>query len=390
MSRLRSFLSERPLLTAVLYTGQGILPLFLVSAQILQLEADLGFRVASIGLAAAAFYGVSALVANPAGTAIKRFGPRTGLRVGATFTVGAGLVAAAAQFAWMIPLATGLAGVGNALIQVAANVAIFDGVSSARQGLAFGAKQASVPLAGLLAGISLPVIGLLFGWRWGFVGAALIATAFALSAPEPKTRESVRRQEDPMGRPPKSLLVLVIGGFFAAAAGNSISLFIVPSAVNVGIAEGTAGFLLAACSSLVVAVRLAAGWTVDRRTSWGHLEMLALVGLGAAAAITLSTTSSAVAYLSLMPVALLGLWGWPGVFFFTVVTSYPRFPARASGLVLSVNLTGTVLGPLITGALAGAGRYSLSWLIVGGAGVVSAAAFFSSHRLVAEEVRSVA
>lgn len=188
-----------------------------------------------------------------------------------------------------------------------------------------------------------------------------------------------------MGRPPKSLLVILVAGFFAAASGNSVSLFIVPSAVDVGIAEATAGLLLAGCSFLVVAIRLGAGWTVDRRASWGHQEMMILLGSGAAAALLLSSLSSAGAYLILMPLALLGLWGWPGVYFFTVVTSYPKFPARASGMVLSVNLTGTVLGPLVVGALAGAGKYSTSWLVVGAAGIIASAALFASHRLVKRE-----
>lgn len=386
MTRLTRFLRSRPLLTAVLYTGQGILPLFLVSAQILQLDAELGFRVGNLGLAAASFYGASAIAANPAGSAIKRSGPKAGLRIGAMFTVAANLTAVVTQTAWMIPLAMVIAGIGNASIQVAANLAIFDGVSTGRQGWAFGAKQASVPLASLLAGLSLPIVGLLFGWRWGFVGAALIALAFAMAAPDPKTREPIRRQEEPMGRPPRSLLVLLAAGFFSAAAGNSMSLFVVPSAVNVGITEAMAGLVLAACSLAVVGVRLAAGWTVDRRASSGHLEMMVLVGLGAVAALTLGGTSSATAYIVLMPIALLGCWGWPGVYFFTVVTGYPRFPARASGMVLSVNLTGTVIGPLVVGALAGAGYYSTAWVLVGTAGLIAAAAYFASHRLTKREV----
>lgn len=384
--RLQAMLSRRPLLTAVVYTGTGILPLFLVSAQVLQLDRDLGFDAASVGLAAAAFFGASALAANPAGSAVRAIGPGKGLRVGVTLTLACCLVAASAQASWMIPLAVAIAGVGNAFIQVAANLAIFDGVSLERQGLAFGAKQASVPLASVLAGISLPVVGLVFGWRWGFALAALLAFAAVFSAPEPVTRHSQPRQEEPMGSTPRSLPALVVAGFFGAAAGNGISLFVVPSAVDVGIDEGTAGVVLATASLLVVAVRLAVGWTVDRRASSGHVEMAVLAGIGAAGALVLMSTGSPAAFLIAMPVALLGAWSWPGVFFFTVVSSYPSFPARASGIVLSGNLTGTVLGPLLVGALVSTGRYPLAWLFVTVSAIVAAAGFVASYSARRREV----
>ncbi len=376
---LRSSLSRRPLLTAVVYTGSGILPLFLVSAQVLQLEADLGFDATSVGLAAAAFFGASALAANPAGTAIRRMSPGFGLRAGASLTMACSFIAALAMTNWMILLAMAIAGIGNAFTQVSANLAIFDGVSRRRQGLAFGAKQAAVPLASVLAGISLPAIALVFGWQWGFGGAALLALGLAISAPEPRTRSGETREEKPMGRPPASLPVLVAAGFFGAAAGNGISLFVVPSAVDVGIGEATAGLVLAVCSVLVVVARLAAGWTVDRRASSGHVEMAILTASGAAGALALMSTTSSTAYLLAMPVALLGAWSWPGVFFFTVIHSYPDFPARASGVALSGNLTGTVIGPLLVGALVGSGRYPVAWLCVAIAAALATLGFLGSY-----------
>jgi hypothetical protein len=86
-------------------------------------------------------------------------------------------------------------------------------------------------------------------------------------------------------------------------------------------------------------------------------------------------------YLLAMPLAVLGAWGWPGVFFFTVVNAYPEFPARATGLVLSTNLMGTVAGPLVVGLLAGQGNYSAAWLFVSVAAAVSTLGFALSHRL---------
>lgn len=377
---LRAYLTPRALLTAVVYTGVSILPLFLVSAQILQLGREIDFGVGRLGLATASFFGMAALVANPAGRVISSIGPGRGLRGGSSLVLVSCVVLATASTWWTILLAMALAGIGNGFTQVAANVAIFDGVAEHRQGLAFGAKQASVPLASLIAGISLPLIGLAVGWRWAFAVAGLLALVFTISAPEPATRSGEARTETRTGRLPKSLFLLAVAGFCAALAGNGISLFIVPSAVDVGISEGTAGLVLAASSLLVVATRAGAGWTVDRRRTLGHIEMASLVGAGSIGAIFLMTTDSTAGYLVAMPLALVGAWGWPGVFFFTVVRSYPALPARASGFALSTNLTGTVLGPIVVGILAAAGNYSAAWLFVATAAAAAALAFVLSHR----------
>jgi MFS family permease len=382
-NRMSSYLQQRPLVTAVVYTGMGVLPLFLVSAHILQLGRELGFGVGRLGIATATFFGFAALAANPAGRIVARLGSRSGLRIGSVLTVVACFIGGTASVWWVVPVATAVGGVANGLIQVAANLAIFDGVAVGRQGFAFGAKQASVPMAGVLAGISLPVIGLIFGWRWVLALAGALAVFLAISVPRLETTRFENRQERSMGRPPLSLLLLALAGVTGAAAGNGVSLFIVPSAVDIGIEEAAAGAVLAACSILVVAVRIGAGWLVDRKESSGHIEMSWMAGAGAAGALVLMMATAPALYLAAMPVAVLGAWGWPGIFFFTVVRSNPELPARASGLALSSNLTGTVIGPLVVGALAGRGNYPGAWLFVGAAAAASTVAFVASHRLAA-------
>jgi MFS family permease len=368
-------------LAAVVYTGMGVLPLFLVSAQILQLERGIGFGVGQLGLATATFFGSAALAANPAGRVVAKVGPGRSLRIGGLLTLAACVIAGTATVWWLLPIATAVGGVGNGLIQVAANLAIFDGVAVGRQGLAFGAKQASVPMASVLAGISLPVIGLVFGWRWVFALAAILALTLAVSAPHLDMARAAERNERRIGKPPKSLLLLALAGICGAMAGNGLSLFIVPSAVDIGIEEGAAGAVLAVCSFLVVAIRLSAGWVVDRKQSSGYVEMAWMAGAGTIGALVLALSSAPAVYLVAMPVAVLGAWGWPGIYFFTVVHSYPEFPARASGLVLSGNLTGTVIGPLIVGSLAGRGNYPGAWLFVTVMAAISTFAFVASYRL---------
>jgi MFS family permease len=379
-NRLRTGLERSPLLTAVVYTGVGVLPLYLVSSQVLQLDQDISFGVAQLGLATAAFFGSAALAANPGGKLVSDMGPLAGLRVGSAATILSCLVAVTATAWWLIPIATAVGGVGNGIIQVASNVAIFDGVRQDRQGLAFGAKQASVPLASVLAGLSLPVIGLVFGWRWVFAGAVVLATILVLSAPRLGRGGAHSRIEEPLRRPAPSMLWLGLAGITGAAAGNGLSLFIVPSAVDIGLPEAAAGGVLAGCSLAVVGLRISTGWLVDRRRSSGHAEMAWMAGVGAIGALTLMVATGPGLYLVAMPLALLGAWGWPGLIFFTVVNTYPEFPARASGLLLSSNLTGVLVGPLVVGALAGRDNYPGAWLFVSICAAVSTIGFVMSRR----------
>ncbi|MDH3426589.1 MAG: MFS transporter, partial [Acidimicrobiia bacterium] len=136
-NRLSSVLGQRPLVTAVAYTVIAVLPVYLVGAQVLQLGRDLDFGVGRLGIATGAFFGGAALAANVAGRFMPRLGSVRGLRIGSALTVISCLLAGTAAVWWMVPVALAVGGVANGLIQVAANLAIFDGVAANRQGIAF-------------------------------------------------------------------------------------------------------------------------------------------------------------------------------------------------------------------------------------------------------------
>ena len=91
---VRAYLTSRALLTAVVYTGVVTLPLFLVSAQILQLGREIDFGVGRLGLATASYFGMAALAANPAGRVISRIGPGRGLSLGGFLAVASCVIVA--------------------------------------------------------------------------------------------------------------------------------------------------------------------------------------------------------------------------------------------------------------------------------------------------------
>jgi MFS family permease len=356
------FLMAHPMATAVLYVMTGVLPLYLTSSQIISLDADLGFTPARLALATSAYFGVGALVSPHVGRLVQRRSATFGLKAGSMFAASAALLASVAPRWWVLPLATALSGISNSFMQVGSNIVLVRVAAFERQGMSFGAKQGAIPLGSMLAGVLLPVVGIAVGWRVTFLMAVVLAlVAYSMAPPVPDAVTSPAPPSVRKGKVPKALLFLAIGGAFGGAAGNAVSLFVVPSAVHEGVSEAMAGTILAVCSALVVGIRIGSGWLADRTRSSGHREMAWLLGLGVVGCTILMTASSVPMYLVAMPLAMMGSWGWPGLVYFTVTSTNADDPARASGVVLGGNLTGTLVGPLVVGLLAERELYSTAW-----------------------------
>jgi MFS family permease len=375
------FLLAHPMATAVLYVATGVLPLYLTSSQIVSLSNDLGFSAARLGLATSAYFGVGALVSPLVGKLVQRRGATFGLQAGSIFVAVSAVVSASAGVWWILPLATALGGISNSFMQVGSNIVLVRGAKFERQGVSFGAKQGAIPLASMLAGLLLPILGIAVGWRATFLMAGALALVTLSVAPQiPNGPISTSAAAPKRGRVPRALLFLAIGGACGGAAGNALSLFVVPSAVDQGISEAIAGTILAVCSALVVAMRIGSGWLADRSGSSGHREMAWLLGLGVIGCAVLATSSSVPLYLIAMPIAMMGAWGWPGLVYFTVTSTNADNPARASGVVLGGNLTGTLVGPLVVGLLAERQFYAAAWAFCGVLSAVAMTAMVLSLR----------
>ena len=375
VKRGAGFLRARPMAAAVVYVMTGALPLYLTSAQIVSLQTELGFDPGRLGVATAAYFGVAAMLAPTAGRYVRSRGATSGLRTGAAFAAGASMIAAVSQTWWILPIATAVSGVANAFMQVGTNILLVQIARSDRQAISFGAKQAAIPMASSLAGVLLPVVGIALGWRWSFVIAATGAIVVRQVVPDipllPVQAEVPRRKRSPIPRP---LVFLAIAGACGGAAGNAVSLFVVPSAVEVGMSEVVAGTVLAVCSALVVAIRIGSGWLTDTRRTSGHYEMATMLGMGVIGCAVLAVSSSIPLYLVAMTLAMIGSWGWPGLVYYTVTSTNADQPARASGVVLAGNLTGTLIGPFVVGLFVNRSLYGWAWTFCG---VLSAIAFVS-------------
>src|SRR5690606_6966557 len=115
------------------------------------------------------------------GRVTDRIGSLRAVRVSGLIAAAASLGIAVSARSWLaLALYLGLSGSAGALGQPAANRLLSRRVPSNRLGLAFGIKQAAPPISSLLAGLSVPSLVVLFGWRSAFAGSAALGVTMAV------------------------------------------------------------------------------------------------------------------------------------------------------------------------------------------------------------------
>jgi len=247
------------------------------------------------------------------------------------------------------------------------------GVRVERQGLAFALKQSAIPLSTLLGGLAVPLVALTVGWRWAFVaGAGLAVTAVAL-VPRASATSSAAAEREPGGRrlAVGPLVLLAVAGGFGSGAGGAIGSFLVASSVQNGLAERTAGLLLAGTSVLIIATRLLAGLVADRRGR-GFFGMVAgMLAVGAAGFALLAADRVPVFIAGALLASAAG-WGWPGLLQFAIVDNDRGIAALATGITQTGVYTGGVAGPLVFGTLAEQVSYAAAWLTAGASALAAA------------------
>lgn len=366
----------RAVIGAVTTCVACVIPVFLVGGQAVQIGAELRFDPAGLGLLVSIYFGVSALAGVPTGALVER--------LGAARTARAAIVVSAATLAGIAaapsyPALAGLlviAGPANTLGQLAANASLAARVPPGRQGLSFGLKQSAIPLSSLLAGVAVPAVALTAGWRWTFVLAAgLSAGALAAVPPDRPGRQVVRGG----GRPPPGLVMIGAAAMLAAGPASALGMFLVDSAVAGGLAPGPAGLTLAAGAAVCIAVRLASGWFIDRR-SRGHLTLVTTFLAVGSAGLGLLALPGPVALAAGVGLGFGVGWAWPGLLSFAVVRLHPQAPAAATSVSQTGVYTGNCLGPLAFGATAAAAGYPTAWATAAGAMLLGAVLMWLSSR----------
>lgn len=343
----------------------GVLPVFLLGGLVVSLRDDIAVDDRQLGTLVAAFFLTCALTSLPGGYLAERAGLRWAVTLA---SIGSGaallLTAVLATTFWHLFAFLLLAGIGNGIAQPTSNVVLARGVRPARQGLAFGAKQAAIPAATMIAGGAVAILAGLVGWRVAYGGWALVAVAVVLLLPSeigaaPVRRNGGRLREGDVSIGPMLLLAVAAG--IGAAIGTSLASFFVTSAVSAGMSVGAAGSALTAASAVGVASRLIVGAVADRLTS-GHLRLvIRLAAVGALGFVGLAIASSSPLLVAAAFLAFGAGWGWPGLFNFAVVRWNPNAPGAATAITQVGVFVGGVVGPFTFGAVSGRWGYPPAW-----------------------------
>lgn len=351
-----------------------MLPVFLLGTMFPLIAREVGLSLSSLGQAAATFFAASACGSLLLASASDRLGPWTVARSALAITAALCLVLPLTGGIAPLAAAMAVAGLANGAIQPATNVALSQHVPSGRQGLAFGMKQASVPLASLLAGLAVPLVALWFGWRAAFYGAALLPVVLIAVLPSGRGRPAA----PPGGgaRPAWSTgTLLALGGMSGLGAGsaNAMAAYLVTATEGAGFALADAGLLVSLGSAVSIAARIALGWAADR---W-HPPLLACVTAlmaGGALAYALLAGSGSWGLMVLATCLAFGMgWGWAGLSILAIVRANPGATGRATGMVQAGLFGGAVAGPLLFGHLAAHGGFALAWTALAAAASVAVA-----------------
>jgi MFS family permease len=385
MSRTRSESPDRrgatgPIAQAVGLAVIAILPPFLTGAMAVRIRTELGFGPAALGIAVAWFFLVSSTCSTFLGAVVERLGTRRSLIIGAlasSVTLTGLALVPSYPFLLLVFVAGGFA---NAITQPAVGKSLSSQIPPERLGFAFGIKQSAIPAATLIGGLLVPTVAVALGWRGTFGVMGAIAFSFAWLAwrsadrerPATRTRAKTRARDMLEFR---SLVILSAGGAIGTAASTSLGGFLVDSGVEAGIAEGNAGYLMAAASVIGLASRIVLGWYMDlrpTRSRYGWISGLLFVGVPG---YLLLSVGAAPAYVAGAALAYGGGWAWAGLLHYAAVSQNPATPAAATGVVQVGSSLGGALGPLSFGLIAERWGYDIAWRSAAALSLLSGIAF---------------
>ncbi len=342
--------------------------------------ADVGVSATYVGLFVAIVY-LGAMLSSVAGGAlVLRFGA---IRVSqfCLLICAAGLLLAMLGQPSAMIVAALVIGMGYGPITPASSHVLAKSTPAHLTGLIFSLKQTGVPLGGALAGILVPPLVIIAGWRGALACVALICLAVAALA-EPvragidNDSESGRRIDFVAIFAPLKLVLgdapirgLALASILYSAMQLCLMGYLVTYLVqDLAMSLLQAGVMLAVAQAGGVFGRIVWGTVADRwvppRRMFGLLGLTMAGGAGAAALFSPAWSNAALA----VTVGLFGAAaiGWNGVLLAQVARLAP--PGKvglATGGTLFFTFFGVVIGPPLFGAIVGTGLgYPAAYLLL--------------------------
>lgn len=345
-------------------------PVFLLGAAFLDIGPEFGFGAVGLGTLTAAFFLSASLVSAPLGRVVQRIGWKRAVRINAAASgVLLILMATVARGTAVFALLIVLAGIVYGLANPAANQALADHVDPRRRALMFGLKHAGIPASTLVAGLAIPVVIVNVGWRLAYALAALLAlVVWLLAAGEsqvvaPSAAADPRRRIEPMDN--RLLVALAVGAALATWGAIALSTYLVAAAVDRGLSEVQAGWLLFGGSAASISGRIAAGHVTDRVGGRGFGAISLLTAVGVVIFVLLSVASGSL-FAVLVVIAFATGWGWPGLMTYTVVNANAASAATSSGITQAGIFFGAGVGPIVLGVAADKWGFDAIWYLVAG------------------------
>ncbi|MFN8185527.1 MAG: MFS transporter [Gaiellales bacterium] len=341
-----------------------------------ELQADLDFSRAEIGVLTAMNAAGAAFASRRAGRLTDAVGPARVLVL--SLALFAAMVAtwALAPTGAVFMAAVLVAGLAYGGINPPTNVVIA-GQLAQRLGLFMSIKQTGVPIGGFLAGLVLPSVAIAAGWRAAFGVAAAFALAIAVwglrlrGAAVLRGRGEERRED---GLPLRERLgISVYGALMAGTQWVFLTYLVLYLTDAERLSLHLAGAALAVATAASVAGRLAWGWLSDRR---GKRTAVLVAASGAAAAMLalLAAGAGGPAVWPIVAVTGAALVGWNGVFHALIADrAGPGRLGRLSGETMTFVFGGAVVVPPLLGLISErTDSWTLLWALAAALAVLSA------------------
>lgn len=364
---------------ATLALAMGMSPLLVqgLTAMSPLIVAELDLSRAQFGTFATTSFFVGTLGSSLAGALVDRADPRRAMVVLHLAAAASLVVAALAQsYAWII-VGVAISGSVLAMSNPLTNRLIVAFTPVAGRGTIMGIKQSGVQMAQAFAGLMLPVLALVLGWRGSLASAAVLAmvgllltarhipAAAADRPPRPRRRS---RRGAPLPPIVWWLTAYAVLSGFALQAGNVYLPLYGYEAL--GLASTTAGALTAVVGVVGLSARIFWGGVVERAGA----PRTVLLGLAGGGALGVGLIALAEAVHPALVWVGAGLFGATGlaanvVLIVVVLRVVPtESVGRATGVLSMGMFGGFTAGPVTIGALVDAtGSYRVGWGLALGA-----------------------
>lgn len=263
-----------------------------------------------------------------------------------------------------------------------------------QRNLVFSIKQAGVPLGGVVAGLAIPPIVALAGWRWAlFISACLVVVPTMLTwrmsagIDEPMASKrrllslprlsSIRALTVPLASLMQGtglMKMSIVGSLFAVAQSCWFTFTVIYLIDGLGYSLALAGAVFAVMQAGGVIGRIALGWLADRMHS-ATATLAATAVVSATATVLLGLSSATWPLWTIVVLAFVAgcsVSSWNGVQIAEVARLSPPhlISETAAGSSILVNLTNMVAPTLFAVFVMATGRYDIAFACAGACSVL--------------------